>query len=73
MNFTEYRSKSLKLLWPKYYEQYDIDERNLVRQPRFSTWKVDDICANCWRNNCPIDFCVELLFNYLQEITEGIT
>ena len=70
MKFSDYRSKALKALWPKYYNQYDKAIRNLIRQPQFSTWAIDNICANCWKNDCPIDFCVEMLFDYLQEITE---
>jgi len=70
MEFTEYRSKSLKLLWRKFWKQYNADERNLVRKPRFSTWTIDNICAINWKHENPIEVCADVLFDYVQEIAD---
>jgi len=70
MQFTKYRSKALHIMWKKFWKQYNTDERNLVRKPRFSTWQIDDICAGCWKNHSPIEFCADILFEYAKKIQE---
>lgn len=61
MSFTEYRSKSLKALWKKYNMDYVVRLHNF----HFSSWRVDDICANNWKHNNPIHYCVSVLADYL--------
>ena len=68
IEFAEYRSRALKVVWSKFYAQFDIDERQLVRQPRFSIWTIDNICAVNWKNGNPINICVDVLLDYLKEI-----
>ena len=68
MQFTEYRSKALHIMWRKFWEQYNEDERNLIRKPRFSIWQIDDICAVNWKNENPIEICADVFFDYVKEI-----
>jgi len=72
MEYSEYRSKCLKKLWPKFYRQFNIKRRNLIRQPRFSTHTIDNLCAINWKNENPIDMCVSVLIEYLNDISEDI-
>ena len=61
MTFTTYRSKSLKTLWTK----FDMDY--VCRLRGFSTWRMDDICADHWRAGSEIFDCVKALESYLTE------
>ena len=72
MQFTEYRSTALYMLWKRFWKQYGIDERNVIRKPKFSTWQIDDICAVNWKNENPIEVCANVLFDYVKEIQEDI-
>ena len=60
MNFTEYRSKCIKKLWKIFEADY------VCRLPGFSTWRIDDICANHWKHEYSIKLCVEQLTEYLK-------
>ena len=68
MNFSEYRSKSIKLLWISVQEKYLCDERPIVNHPDFSTWQIDDICAINWKNKNPIKVCAGVLLDYIGDI-----
>lgn len=70
MEFSEYRSKSLKALWPKFYKQFDTSVRNLVRKPKFSTHVIDNICAQSWKIGNTIDICVDVLLYYISELED---
>jgi hypothetical protein len=65
MKFTEYRSKCLKAMWKGLKEHATFDY--VTRQPHFSTWRVDDICANQWRaSDTDITGCVQELIHYIK-------
>lgn len=71
MEFTEYRSKALHIMWRKFWKQYSEDKRNLARKPEFSARQIDNICAINWKNENSIDACVGVLLDYLKEIQES--
>jgi hypothetical protein len=67
MKFTEFRSKSLKALWKALWDDSESGQRYVCNQPAFSTWRVDDICANQWKgNDSDISGCVQELTHYIQ-------
>jgi hypothetical protein len=68
MQYTEYRSKCLKELWPKVRDKYLCDERNIINQPKFSCWTIDNVCAVNWKNENPISVCVSVLMDFIDEI-----
>lgn len=59
ISFTEYRSQTLKTLWTKFNGDY------VVRQQGFSTWRVDNICANHWKLGVEVFDCVLAMERYL--------
>lgn len=67
MTFSQYRSKALKALWPEVRKRWLCDCSLIVNHPKFSTWKVDNICAKHWKWNNTITNCVTDLINYLKE------
>lgn len=68
MEFAKYRSISLKLLWPEVYKEFGLEQEDVCRRPKFSTWEIDNICANNWKADNPEGICAKELFDYIEEI-----
>ena len=68
MEFAKYRSLSLKLLWPKVEAELNLTQEDTCRLAKFSTWEIDNICANNWKANNPTEVCAGMLFDYIEEI-----
>jgi len=62
MNFTEYRSQALKGLWAK-----GFNDSVICKSPRFSIGIVDNICANNWKADNPLDVCISMLYAYIRD------
>lgn len=45
MKYSQFRSKCVRELWKIHSMEH------VVFQQSFSTWRIDDICANHWRAN----------------------
>jgi len=71
MEFTEYRSQALEALRPRTEKSLQWPKKSICRSAKFSTWEVDNICANCWRADNPIGFCTAMLFDYCEELLKG--
>ena len=59
MGFSEYRIKAIQLL----YEKYDM--LSVLSLPTVSRFRLDDICADHWRDDYEIMDCVNGLEAYL--------
>ena len=59
LSFTEYRSQVLKTMWTKFNRDY------VCQQLGFSTWRVDNICANHWKLGVEVFDCVLAMERYL--------
>jgi hypothetical protein len=62
MCFTKYRSKALTELWAK-----GFNEDVICRHVDFDTRIVDDICANNWKANNPVNVCTTMLYEYIRD------
>ena len=65
MRFSEYRSKSFKAVWSRIHDETEYSDYHVCRMPGFSTWEMDDICADNWANANPVGVCVSTLFSYI--------
>lgn len=67
ITFSEYRSQCLKILWKEELDLFGMDSRAIIENPNFSTWRVDDICAENWKKNRLFLECVADLTGYIKE------
>ena len=65
-NFPTYRKDALKALW-RSLKRYGYAKDWIIRQTTFSTWKVDEICANNWRDEKQIAVCAYELVQYVKD------
>lgn len=65
MKFSKYRSESLKELWIK-LEGFGYGRKWIINQSTFSTWSVDNIIADHWKDERPIAICAYELLQYVE-------
>ena len=68
--FSQYRSNSLKRLWSRVKKELGLERIAVGAIEEFSTWEVDDICANNWRPDNPVEVCVGVLLEYIDDIVD---